>query len=253
MLSRHRRRPGDVDDVVEQLKGHADSTAERDERHDLVGRGLSRERAELAGRLEQAGRLQLAAQQVALDRNGRVPGVLALQQLALGERRRRARQRLHRRQRAGGGELGERAREEQVAGRDRKLPPAPRPDRRHAAAQARAVEHVVVDERRAVDQLDRGGGGDQLAAAGRARATGEQDEQRAQPLAAGGDRVAGVLGEHRAVPRGERHQAPLDLGEQLRHGSAGRSDDLRDGRAPALIYPRFVPACSAMMPPAVRM
>ena len=47
-------------------------------------------RAQLAGRLEQRGGLQRAAMQVALDGYTRVPGVLALQQLPLGERGARA-------------------------------------------------------------------------------------------------------------------------------------------------------------------
>ena len=75
--------------------------------------------AELARRLEERRRLQLAAMQVALDAHLGVPGVLALEQLALGEGGARPRERPHRRERAGERQLGERAREQQVADRDR--------------------------------------------------------------------------------------------------------------------------------------
>ena len=60
----------DVEDVVEQLEGEADAAPEVGERVRLAA-GL--ERAEAAGGLEQARRLQLAAVQVALERTRRRP------------------------------------------------------------------------------------------------------------------------------------------------------------------------------------
>ena len=114
----------------------------------------------------------------------------------------------------------------------------------------RGVEHVVVDERRRVHELDGRRARDELARILRLAAGREQHEQRAQPLAARGDRRAGVLGEERAVAGGERRQALLDAREQQRHMRAGGLDDdvdaLRVGR-----HGRRVPTCSAMMPPAV--
>ena len=94
---------------------------------------------------------------------------------------------------------------------------APRPadgdHGRDAAAQSGGVEHVVVDEGGGVDELDRGGGAHEalaLLAVG-----GQEDQQRAQALAAGGDRRAGVLGQQRAVAAGHLAQAPLDALEQV--------------------------------------
>ena len=114
-----------------------------------------RQRPEPAGGLEQRRRLQLAAAQVALDGDMRGVGVLALQQLALGERRAGVRERPQ----LGGvvvaGELGEGPREQQVAGGDRGL--AARPRRRPWGGPRRscgAVDQVVVDERRRVHELD---------------------------------------------------------------------------------------------------
>ena len=67
--------------------------------------------------------------------------------------------RARRRRCAAGGELGERAREQQVAGRDRDRAPGRGDDgRARRGAGRRRVEHVVVDEARAVDQLDGDGG-----------------------------------------------------------------------------------------------
>ena len=84
------------------------------------GRAADRvERAEPAGRLEQRRGLQLAAAQVALDRDVRGAGVLALQQLAFGQRRAGLRERLQLLGVLVARELGEGAREQQVAGRDR--------------------------------------------------------------------------------------------------------------------------------------
>ncbi len=105
--------------------------------------------------LEQRRGLQLAAPQVALDRDVRRVGVLALQQLAFGERRARLRERAQLRRVLVARELGERPREQQVAGRDGDLAPGYRRDRRMAAAQLRAVDQVVVHERRRVHELDR--------------------------------------------------------------------------------------------------
>ncbi len=78
--------PGDVEHVVEDLEGQADPPPERAE-VELRLAGL--ERPERARGLEQPRGLQLAAQQVALERDRGVPGVGALQQLAARERRAR--------------------------------------------------------------------------------------------------------------------------------------------------------------------
>src|SRR5205085_6139881 len=82
-----------------------------------------RERAEPAGGLEQGGRLQLAAAQVALDGNIRGVRVLALQKLTLGKRGAGVRERA---QLCGAGvsrQLREGEREQEVTGCHRRLAP----------------------------------------------------------------------------------------------------------------------------------
>src|SRR5688572_22497095 len=74
--------PLDVEHVVEKLERDSDSVPEAAER---LGPGLvvaRRKRAELAGRREQAGRLELATVQIALDANEARIGVLALGKLS---------------------------------------------------------------------------------------------------------------------------------------------------------------------------
>ena len=131
-----------------------------------------------------------------------------------------------------------------------------------------------MDERRAVDELD-GRGGAHQAVAGAADLTrrGEDDQQRAQPLAARGDRRSRVLGEHRAVAGGDLAQQLLDPVQQRQDVRPAGVDDGRD--RPALDCGRraraavahgsgcvplrdvrigaagLTPTCVAMIPPAV--
>ena len=108
-------RAGDVEDVVEDLEAQADAPPERAE----VEPGLpGRERAEPARGFEQPGGLELAAQQVAIEVDGGVPGVGALQQLAAGEGGAGVAEDADRFGLAALRQRRERAREERVAGGD---------------------------------------------------------------------------------------------------------------------------------------
>ena len=81
--------PRDVQHVVEQLEREPDPLAELPQQRDVAATG---QRAQLARGAEEPRGLQIAATQVALARRVEVPRVLALQQLALHQRRRRVRQ-----------------------------------------------------------------------------------------------------------------------------------------------------------------
>ena len=122
----------------------------------------------------------------ASTRRRRVVRLGALQRLAAREPQRGVGEHADRLGVAGRRELRERAREEVVAGRARGVGAVDRPGRRLAAAEVRAVDQVVVDERRHVHELDGDAGGERRVAPRRRR---EEDEQRAQPLAAGGERL----------------------------------------------------------------
>ena len=201
MLARALGRPGHVQHVVEQLEREPDALAELAQQRDVPARG---QRAQLAGGAEEPGGLQIAAAQIALARGLQLPGVLALQQFALDQRRRGVREHTHRLDRAAARELRERAREQQVAGGGGDRAPGGGHHRRPAAPQHRGIQHVVVHERRAVHQLDRDRRAQRSVAPGRVRPRGHEHQQRPQPLAARGDRGAGVLAQRRPVRVGDR-------------------------------------------------
>ena len=87
------------------------------------------------------------------------------------------------------------------------------PGRRAAATDRRAVDQVVVDERRHVHELDRDAGGDRWLASSRRR--GEERERRPQSLAARRERARADLGDEARVALDDRVRAGLDLGEVL--------------------------------------
>ena len=148
-LAGPRGRPGDVEDVVEQLEGEADVGAEGAEGIVVA--------ADPAGALEQRRGLQPAAIEVASLRDRGVVGVLSLGELPLAKRDRGGREQRHRPPVVRLGEERESAREEQVAEGGRAIAAGLGEHGRAAAAKRGIVEHVVVDEGRHVDELDRGG------------------------------------------------------------------------------------------------
>ncbi len=202
-----------------------------------------------AGRAEQNRGLQPAPGEIALDAHIALERVLALRQLSEGELATGSGEDPDRLGGTAAGELGERAREQQIAGGDREPAPAGRDHGRTAAAERGAVEHIVVDERRPVHELDRDRRANEAVGLGGRRAGGQAYEQRAQPLAAGGDRVARVACEHGPVTGGELRHPPLDAVHDPRELLTPGIDDGLCARAHQV---GTVPTCRAMIPPAVR-
>ena len=108
-----------------------------------------------------------------------------------------------------------------------------------AAAQGGAVDEVVVHERREVDELDRDAGDHRRLRPGRRR---EVDEQRPQPLPAGGKRLRTDLRDDAAVGADRMLQTVLELAEV--GVQPGRLTDLRECAQTASAV------CSATMLPA---
>jgi hypothetical protein len=77
------------------------------------------------------------------------------------------------------------------------------------AAQRGPVDHVVVDEARHVDELDRGSGRHGVAAI----LGCEKDEQRPEPLAAGRKRLSAGLGDRAWMARDGLAEAILQRGQ----------------------------------------
>ena len=126
--------------------------------------------------------------------------------------------------------------------------PADGHHRRPPAPQLRGVEHVVVNQRGAVEQLDRHR--DPQHPRARRLARGHEHEQRPQALAAGGDRGAAVARQHRAVAGGELGQALVERLHERRNVRAARGDDGLDRGCDRHHLPT-VPWWIAMIPPAV--
>ena len=208
--------------------------------------------------------------QIALDRDVRGVGVLALQQLAGRQRGAGVRERPQLHRVIVARQLGKGPREEQIAGGDRRAAARRGGDRGAPAAQLSAVDEVVVHERRRVHQLDRDGGAREalLALGARRRAArgfgGEDDEQRAQALAAGDDRRICVRGQRRArrggdaleVKLGARHALaqprPAAMHDRLEPLDADRCSARSAAHRAHHAHSRAtVPAWIATIPPAV--
>ena len=178
------------------------------------------------------------------------PGVGALHQLAAGERATtpptaRARPRAL----PVDGQLGERAREEQVAGGGGREPAALGEHGRPPAPQRRAVEHVVVHERRHVQQLH-GGRGRRPAARRRRRSrtgTPASGAAACRPPRASPSRAARSSAPWPAADLGQPRLGALEQARQLRAAGGQHRAELGLGR----VHRLHAPAWMAMMPPAV--
>ena len=144
-LARLEALAGAVEDVVRDLEGDAERESEPPER------GVAAAGAEQAGGLEQLRRLQLTACEVALDGRVGIVGLAPLQRLAPCEAERGVGELRDGVRVAGRGQLGEGTGEQVIAGGARGVRPVGGPGGGAATAKLRAVDQVVVDERRHVD------------------------------------------------------------------------------------------------------
>ena len=139
-----------------------------------------------------------------------------------------------------------RAGEQEVAGEDRDGVVPARVRRLGAAAHARLVHDVVVVERREVGELDDDRGRHDLRRGRVAEMRGQHAHQRAEPLAAGVDEVAGrlgdelVVGRHRGAQRRPRPRPARPAPTSSRRGVGERRR-----RASVCAHPRSVrPWCA---------
>ena len=185
-----------VEDVVDDLERDAEQAPE-----------LRVPAAERTGGGEQGAGLERAPLEVRLDGRRRVVALQPLQRLAARQGERGVRERRDALLRAGGGERRERRREQMVAGRLRGEGAVRRPGRCAPTAELRAVDDVVVDERRHVDELDR----DALDH-GRCRVGGRRQERQggAEPLASGRERIRSDGGDGAGVRLDDLRESRLD-------------------------------------------
>ena len=231
-------RAADVEHVVEQLEGEPDAAPERAERRRASR--VAALRARRAGRRPRTGaRSSARSAQVALDADAGVPGVRALAAARRGERASSRRTAPAPPPRRRCGQLGERAREQQVAGRDRRRAPGAgaRPSARRAAARRRRGRRrgrawPCARARRPSPRA-------RAPLARRASPAARNTSSGPQALAARGDRRA-ARG-RRAARRGRRRArpgAPRPRAEQRRARAAGRAHDLGDRAGAAIGAPR---------------
>ena len=194
------RGAGAVEDVVGDLERDPEREPEAADR--LVAA------PEQARGAEELGRLERAAPEVLLLGRLRLVCLPVLDRLAPDEGERGGGEQLDALRVARRRELRERPRVQVVArgaGADRAVR-APRGF--VTAAQRRPVDHVVVDEARHVDELDRGSGRHGVAAV----PGGEEDEQRPQPLPAGRERLGAGVGDRAWMARDGLAEAILQRG-----------------------------------------
>ena len=167
--------PGHVEHVVEDLERQADPGAELAERVGALGPRRAEQRAQPARGLEQPRRLQLAALEVAVARHvaptTRRRAASARRARATRTRATAPRPPRARRPTTSSANARENSRSPVAVAASR--PPSANTVGR-PAPQRRPVEHVVVDERRHVKQLDRGRRADQHVARRRRPRTGRR-------------------------------------------------------------------------------
>ncbi len=204
-----------VERVVDELERDAEIHPERAAGGLLVLGPAGDGRSDLAGGGEELG--GLAADYCEILVLGRL-GVLGggeLHHLALGDDRGRRRQDLQRAQRAHLDHHLESLAQQKVADEHARFVAPQHAGGELAAAHLALVDHVIVEERRGVHELD---GGRELdvpgAAVARELRHGER-QHRAQALASGGDQMVGDLRDHRhfrARAGQDRRVHPLHVG-----------------------------------------
>ena len=209
----------DVEDVVDDLEGHAVVPPELGELVDVLAGQLADDPADAARGGEERRGLALDGDEVRLDRAAGVVGVPQLVDLALAQLADRGGQEPGDLGAEAGGDLG-RLGQQEVAGEDRLEVAPAQVDALDPAARLRLVDHVVVAERAHLHELHRDATEDHVVGhrrVDRGRVAGQggrrgDGEQGPSPLPAGGDQVAAHLGHQLVFRRDHPQEGLLDPG-----------------------------------------
>ncbi len=224
-----------VEEVVADLEGQPERLADGRRPLDLGRRGAGGGGADGHARREEARRLVRDDPEVGLLGRVQRPRLLDLVELALGhpsDRRRNGGEEVH----VAGVEREQQAAAEQVVAEEHADFVAPeRVDGRHAAPRLRLVHHVVVDERRGVEELDEGCAAVALLRHAARHLGGEQDERRADLLALLLEQVPrnGVQQAHvrpHRLPKVAPEVPEVRLDRRAQRGKAGEGDGGGAGR-----------------------
>ena len=208
VLAKPGRRAAVVEQVVDELEGHAQPVAEGPQRPDLLARSAGDQAAHLGGRREEGGGLAADDLFVARGVGREIARGGELENLALGDHGGGVGKHAQHRERSGLDHELERTGEEIVAHQHARLV-VPEDVRGGAPAPLGAlVDDVVVEERRGVDEFHRGGELDMVLARIAVEPRPGEGEHRPQALAAGLDEMGGdrrdarrVLGRHAFVEK----------------------------------------------------
>ena len=205
-----RRLAAVVERVVDELERDAEIHAER-AAGGLLGLGPAGDhRADLAGGGEQLRGLGADHGEIFVLGGRGVLGGGELHHLALGDHRGGRGQDLERAQRADLDHHLEGLAEQEIADQHARLVAPQHARRELAAAHVALVDHVVVQQRRGVHELDRGRELDVAVAGIAGQHRHGEGEHRPQPLAAGIDQVVGHLRDHRHLGAGARQDGGVD-------------------------------------------
>ena len=221
-LAQHRLVRGVVQRIVHQLERDAQVHAEFGQRCRLGVGSVGHHGSDLACGGEQRGGLSADHVQIARLGCGQIVLGDELQDFALGDGRGGAREDGENLQRAILHHELEGSGEQEIADQDRGLIAEHRVRRCQPAAKQALVDHVVVQQRGGMDELDAGGELDVALASVAAQSCARERQQRAQPLPARGDDVGGELRNkrHRTVHPGY-DGAVARLQVRLQHGCQG--------------------------------
>ena len=167
-------------------------------------------RPNLAGGREQFGGLGADHGDIFVLGGRCVLGDRKLHHLALGDHRRRRGKNLQRLQAADLDHHLERLAEQEIADQDAGFVAPQHAGGEPAAAKLALVDHVVVQKRRRMHELDRGRELDMAVAAIAGEPRQRQRQHRPQPFAAGVDQVIGDLGNHRHLGAGALQDHAID-------------------------------------------
>ena len=225
-LAEHRRLARIVERVVDELKSKPEIAAIGAQRCRLRFRPRRDHRADLRRRGEQRRGLGVDHRQIVVLGGLGVLGGDQLHHLALGDDRRRIRQDAQRAERADIDHHLEGLAEQEIADQHARLVAPQQPRRGLAPAKVALVDHVVMQQRRRMHELDAGREPHMAVAVIVAQLGRRQREHRAQALAARIDQMPGKLGDQLDIGSGRSRMMRLTW----RHVLLDKRDERRKAR-----------------------
>ena len=215
--------PQKVEDVIDDLERHADGASVLAQRLDGVGVAVGHHGAAGAGGREERRRLAVNAAVVVAHRaRVGVEGGDVLRELALGHHHQRVGEESDDADVAGARDQLGGVREHVVAEHDGGRIAECRVGRHVPAPRVGGINHIVVDERRGVQQLNRGGQRNLLVGVIVAKAAAEQRDRGSKALPTAREHLIEHRLERHEVRSGDKRERVLNNGKVVRDGLVKR-------------------------------